>query len=392
MSKWSTISKKTSLFQLDQTDNSRYQQILDLTLFHKSKDLPLMNYELKFDPIYDNMVFMMKYTVVLLEKVKRFLEKKHHDKDYKENGASNKYQADLRHHERKQLKTITYRAMYYIAQIRNYLLTIIQKKILTPRLFLLYNKERPGQFKTLTDMQTEINSLKFEEFIKINRDQLKYIGVFFKKNMMKILTIRMFKRIITSRYLQSTILLAKSYFNEDYMYRSTICEFFYYYNLLIDLFYLYMPQYTTVEYKIMKEDIEGSYLAIHKATPKLESSELPNVIRTNPRKPSMQELNKIEQNFKEKGMVVALGSNLLNRMSNNLKKNSSFTGDEKMDELQKVKRRKEAYGKKFQKFQEDLNKIDNQKKGDQIVGQVLESMINQKNDISEYYFNFKYNY
>ena len=348
------ISKKTNIFTLDKTDTSRYQQILDLTLFHKSKDLPLDSFELKFDPIYDNMVFMMKYTIVLLEKVRLFLETRHHDKDYEENGQSNKYQADLRHHERKQVKTIVYRAVYYMSQIRNYLLSIIQKNILTPKLFLLYNKERPGQFKTLTDMQTEINSLKFEEFIKINRDQLKYIGVFFKKNMMKILTMRMFKRVLSSRYLQSTILLAMGYFSNDYTMRTAICEFFYYYNFLIDLFYLYMPKYTTNDYKLAKQDLEGSEMAIHTVTPALENSELPNVIRWGVPNQTHAELVKIEKQLGNQGLLLGIGAGMLGRMKKDLMQNSNYLGgDGKKKQLEKANMQEQKYLKMYKKTRSD---------------------------------------
>lgn len=348
------VSKKTNVFTLDKTDTSRYQQILDLTLFHKSKDLPLDSFDLKFDPIYDNMVFMMKYTIVLLEKVRLFLETRHHDKDYVENGQSNKYQADLRHHERKQVKTIVYRAVYYMSQIRNYLLSIIQKNILTPKLFLLYNKERPGQFHTLTDMQTEINSLKFEEFIKMNRDRLKYIGVFFKKNMMKILTMRMFKRVLSSRYLQSTILLAMGYFSNDYTMRTAICEFFYYYNFLIDLFYLYMPKYITNDYKLAKQDLEGSEMAIHTVTPGLESSELPNVIRWGVPKQTHEELVKIEKRLGTQGLLLGVGKGLLGKLKKNLMHNSNFMeGEGKEGEIEKANKQEQKYLKMYNKTMSD---------------------------------------
>ena len=291
------IRDKTQNFKRNDQESSRYFNIIKLTQFKKSYELDLKTPELLFDPIYDNMVFLMKFTIIICEKMKRFLKTKFKEQRIEQEERTTLFKLNLTDEERSIMKSMLYRVVFYINQVKNFMQISIQKNIITPKFYLLYTQENNGEFKTLREMQTNLNSIAITDFIKRNKPQLEFIDEYFRRNTMKFLTIRRFKRVFSDDYLKEAILEPMSYFKITPQVRNSICEFYYYYNAMADFFYTFQPMYISPAYLNMKQQKEGNGSTIYKVESKMLENNFRNVVRTTPRVPSTEELKELKNDL-----------------------------------------------------------------------------------------------
>lgn len=312
--------------------------IIKLTEFKKSYELDLKTPDLLFDPIYENMVFLMKFTIIIAEKIKRFFKRKVKEQKLDTEDETTLYRVELQDNEKSTLKSLTYRVVFYISQLRNFMITAIQKNILTPKFYLLYSQVYPGEFKTLRDLQNNINGIALEQFIKLYKDQLGFVDSYFRRNAMKLLTIRQFKRVFTRDYLKDSVMLAMSYFKVTPEFRNALCEFYYFYNVLADFFYIFQTEYASVQYSNFKQQQDGNGSAVQSQKSNLSHRDFANVIRLKSRAPSQTELKTMEVSLTKKNFGMGLGKKVLDNLK--LFNESSAMGDlekkEKNEQLNKI--------------------------------------------------------
>jgi len=259
----------------------------------------------------------MKYSIIIAEKIKRFFLRKQAEQGIDKNKKTTLFRISLTPKEKSILKSNTYRLVFYISQLKNFMVTSLQKNIVTPKFYLLYTHKYPGEYKSLRDMQTNINGLALEQFIKIYKEQLDFVNLYFRRNTMKILTIRSFKRIFGKKYLKDSILVPMSYFKVTPDFRNSLCEFFYYYNILADFFYIFQPLYMTNEYKQFKNKQTGNGSEVQNWKSTLKEVDFRNVIYQNSApEPTKNELDLMNKSFMKKGLALNLGQKVIGNMMN----------------------------------------------------------------------------
>lgn len=308
------IKERTKNFKRDDQESSRYVNIIKLTRFKKSFELDLKTPELLFDPIYENMVFLMKFTVIICEKIKRFFARKYREQGLERQDATTLFRVKLEKGELSTLKSLAYRVVFYIGQLRNFLEISIQKNILTPKFYLLYSQKHPGEFKTLRELQTSINGVALEQFLKQNKDRLGFVDSYFRRNAMKLLTIRQFKRTFTSKYLKDSVLKTMSFFKVTPDFRNSLCEFYYFYNMLADFFYIFQTDYVSKQYTNYKQQQAGNGSTIFKRRARLRSREFANVVRLQPRLPTTQELKIMSGELVKNNVKLGIGKRVIDNL------------------------------------------------------------------------------
>ena len=363
---------RTHEFLRNDQESSRYYNIINLTKFKKSYELDLKTTELQFDPIFDNMVFLMKFTFIMCEKIKRFFQRKFQEQGIQDLEQTDLFKLRLEAEERSTLKSIAYRVVYFINQIKNFIVIIIQKNILTPKFYLLYTQQFPGEYKTLRELQTNINGVALTPFIKKNKSKLEFIDLYFRRNAMKFLTIRRFKRVFSQKYLESAIIKAMSFFTVTDTFRTTLCDFMYYYNTYADFFYIFQPTYQSSAYIFLAKEKEGKGSEIQEVQGSTYDEDLKTVIRVVPRKPSAQQLQNFKMDlvkqkvqtgvrgsfvkmFKEmQGKGDATSKNKL--MLNKRIKDLEHFNDSQLEDIRKEEKRFMNYLEKAQKEEQEIEK------------------------------------
>ena len=282
------------------------------------------------------------------------MDKKFKEQKISQNPDTDLFVLELTQEEKSKLKSLTFRVVFYISQLRNFMVNAIRKNILTPKFYLMYTQKHPGEFKTLKDMQTNINGMVLEKFIQSNKDDFPFIGTYFRQNAMKILTIRRFKRVFAMDYLQKSILIPMAYFKATPALRNSICEFFYFYNTLADFFYIYQPIYISKSYEIYKQQRDGNGSKIHRFQPNLKKRDFNNIVKINAREPSHQELKIMKKAINKSKLNTGLGNILMNVFDKNLE-NSNVSDREKKEAMEKNKIIRENLKKReVQNYQEEM--------------------------------------
>lgn len=353
------MKKSSQNFIRDEKDISRFQPIINLTKFKVSYDFDLVDQELVFDPIYENMVFLMKYSIIILEKLRIFLDRKSKESKGNQLNYLKLELYPISKREKGLVKTLTYRAMFYMAQMRNYLNNMLKKNIITPKFYLMYSKDFPGEYSSLTSMQEDMNILAFEDFIRRNKENLTFISKFFKKNTMKFLTIRSYKRIIEKKYLKSTLLISMAYFKKSIPMRNVLCEFFYYYRAIANIFYIYNPDSATMNHKLRKHNENGNAAVIHSFKVPLEDENLSKIVQINPPEPAKKELVNLKDSLFKKNMLTKLGIGILKEaFLPGLKKKKSVVEGHYVGKIENFfKKGTEKLEQRVKKNEKDLKKL-----------------------------------
>jgi hypothetical protein len=384
------IKDRTDTYKRSNQDSSRFFNIINLTKFKKSYELDLKTPELLFDPIYENMVFLMKFTIIICEKIKRFFIHKKTEAGITDEKKTTLFRIQLSSEEKSTVKSLTYRVVFYISQLRNFMMSALQKNIITPKFYLLYTREYPGEYNSLRDMQTNINGLALEQFIKTHKEKLESIDIYFRRNTMKFLTIRSFKRVFEKKYLKDSILVPMSYFKVTPEFRYSLCEFFYFYNILSDFYYIFQPKYMTVEYKEYKnkQTGNGSEIMNHKST--LKAKDFSNIVYDHNRvpKPTNNEISEVNKTLMKKDLGLILGKmaldNIINNSENDLSNRESRERFESFSMLQnQIKKNLDMnkyQQKRIQALKDSENEIEKINENENLEMQELQDLDNKEDN------------
>jgi len=332
----------------------------------------------------------MKFTIIMCEKIKRFFIHKKKEAGITDENKTTLFRIQLSSEEKSTVKSLTYRVVFYISQLRNFMMSALQKNIITPKFYLLYTREYPGEYNSLRDMQTNINGLALEQFIKTHKEKLESIDIYFRRNTMKILTIRSFKRVFEKKYLKDSILVPMSYFKVTSDFRYSLCEFFYFYNILSDFYYIFQPKYMTVEYKEYKNKQTGNGSEIMNYKSKLKSKDFSNIVydhNTVP-KPTNNEVSEVNKTLMKKDLGLILGKiaidNIINNSENDLTNRESRERIESFSMLQnQIKKNLDlnrSQQKRIQALKDSENEIDKINDKENLEMQELQDLDNKEDN------------
>lgn len=367
------FSSKVSFFERKKEDISRFKNIINLTAFKTSKDIDLTEQNLLFDPIHENFVFLLKYTNFLCEKLERFFNKKKNLDVYKKKEKENLiYSIQLTPLERAKVKMVLYRVLFYILQIKNYIKQIIVREIITPKFFLFYSRDHPGEYLNLSDMVKKMNLIEFERYINENKQRLKYIETFFKRNTIQILSLRRFKYVFRNNYLNKVILLAISLTSNSKYVRAVICDFFFFYNFILEYFYIFNPNYMSLEYFYYKQQEKGYNGSLRSTRFENHSNTFQNIVSEN-----FPKIEPIEKNKLKKKVFSALKKLDSNKFKNFLVDNKEIDSDVK--DLSKDESKEESSDKGELVIEEKNDELKNAAQGEDINTPVVNENVSEEN-------------